>query len=363
MTSKTGIKRLKHQNIEIVEFQHDDIYEYFLTAPLQDHIPIRERIREILMDVKRLNASVVSMDIFGKGTAEDLQGIDFPATWMLPLDSDDDGLGGIHVWAVGGTDVLTIYNGSQNIGVYFEDVQLRTCRLSGLGQQHPTPSRRQQVQEVFDQIEKILHQDSMDFSNVVRTWFYNNRILDWYSEFNSVRTTYFHQHHVTETVFPASTGIGAPNYNGTALSVGALAISGKNDSLNWYTVSSPLQDEACRYGSSFSRALEIRADGYRKLMISGTASIDRTGETVFLDDIDKQIDKTMEVTQAILEQQNMNWNDTVRAITYFKRPEYIKSYKNWCDQKNVSFPTVSAYADICRDNLLFEIELDAISTD
>lgn len=47
----------------------------------------------------------------------------------------------------------------------------------------------------------------MDFSHVIRTWFYNNRLLDWYEEFNRARDTFFESRGVFDRLVPASTGL------------------------------------------------------------------------------------------------------------------------------------------------------------
>lgn len=58
-------------------------------------------------------------------------------------------------------------------------------------------------------MEEALNRAGMDFSHVVRTWFYNNRLLDWYEEFNRARDTFFESRGVFDRLVPASTGIGS----------------------------------------------------------------------------------------------------------------------------------------------------------
>jgi len=95
--------------------------------------------------------------------------------------------------------------------------------------------------------------------------------------------------------------------------------------------------------------------------ISGTASIDPHGSTVFLDDTAKQIDKTMQVTKALLNNAAMDWQNVTRGIMYFKDAGEFGLFDNWCQKNDVAVPHIKVHADICRNDLLFELEIDAIA--
>jgi enamine deaminase RidA (YjgF/YER057c/UK114 family) len=197
--------------------------------------------------------------------------------------------------------------------------------------------------------------------DVVRTWFYLDRILDWYDAFNHVRTCFFAEQEVFDHLVPASTGVGGKNGGGAALVADAVAVQPKNDRIEIQAVPSPLQCPALEYGSSFSRAVELAAPDHRRLVISGTASIEPGGETVHVGDIGKQVALTMDVVQAILRSRSMDWGDVVRGVAYFKNGRDLPLYDTYCSSKGLpDFPFASVQGDICRDDLLFEIEVDAI---
>jgi enamine deaminase RidA (YjgF/YER057c/UK114 family) len=159
---------------------------------------------------------------------------------------------------------------------------------------------------------------------------------------------------------PASTGIGGRNANGSALTGGLLAVEPKSEDLRVFAVPSPLQCPALEYGSSFSRAVEFQASAHRRLFVSGTASIEPGGETVHVGDVDKQIDTTMQVVAAILESRDMDWADVIRGSAYVKHPEDAPAYSRYCAAKSLpDIPVTLTNNAICRDNLLFEIEVDA----
>jgi enamine deaminase RidA (YjgF/YER057c/UK114 family) len=99
---------------------------------------------------------------------------------------------------------------------------------------------------------------------------------------------------------------------------------------------------------------------YRKLFISGTASIAPEGHTVHLDDIDQQIELTLDVVLAIMESCGMEWNDVTGAIAYVRDKEDLPAFDRYCERTNLSAePVVVIQNDVCREDLLFELELAA----
>jgi enamine deaminase RidA (YjgF/YER057c/UK114 family) len=97
------------------------------------------------------------------------------------------------------------------------------------------------------------------------------------------------------------------------------------------------------------------------LLISGTASIAPDGKTSYPDEPEKQIRLTMEIVKAILESRGMNWNDLFRGIAYFKDMTCLPVYRQVAAELNIPrFPLAISHADICRHDLFFEIEVDAV---
>jgi enamine deaminase RidA (YjgF/YER057c/UK114 family) len=160
---------------------------------------------------------------------------------------------------------------------------------------------------------------------------------------------------------PASTGIGAGNCAGVAVVAEALAIKAKEQNIHIYEVPSPLQCPASDYKSSFSRAVEVVLPDHRRLYVSGTASIEPGGRTAHVGDVEKQIALTMDVVEAILASRQMGWSDVSRAIAYFKDIQDASLLDSYCSKKRLPLlPMAVAHGDICRDDLLFEIEVDAV---
>ena len=100
---------------------------------------------------------------------------------------------------------------------------------------------------------------------------------------------------------------------------------------------------------------------HRRLYISGTASIDSNGQTVHRNDTPAQVKYTMEVIKAILKSRSTDFSNVTRSIGYFKHAEDGKLLGEYCRANKLpQFPVIVTENDICRDDLLFEIEVDAI---
>lgn len=353
---------------EIITLNRKSCQEHFITYVPQDNEPAESLLQRVAEAVCRRKAQVVSQDVFGISAKEltsmyainkALGQIDRPLTWIENRHSTN--LSGTHIWAVSGTTVSLLELDGKVVGSAFEDDSAKYCRLSGLSPKDTSQLRKEQAAETFEQIDSVLQSNGMTFSNVLRTWFYNDDILSWYDDFNEIRNSVFHKKHVFRGLVPASTGVGGRNAVGTALVGGLLAIKPKTVGVHAYAVQSPLQHAATEYGSSFSRAVELDLLDHRRLYISGTASIKPDGRTAHIDDPQAQVKLTMEVVHAILESRGMDWTDVTRALAYFKYAKDAPIFEKFLMQNNLSrLPVIIVENDICRDELLFEVEIDAI---
>jgi len=105
----------------------------------------------------------------------------------------------------------------RKIGFVYEDDCARYCFLGNVFARNVKAPRGKQAEMVFETLAKALERHEFKFTDTVRTWFYNDRIIDWYGEFNKVRTGFFNKTGVFKKTVPASTGIGAGNPCGAAL--------------------------------------------------------------------------------------------------------------------------------------------------
>lgn len=282
-------------------------------------------------------------------------------TWPVTVIKQQGEAWGTMITAIKSDHINTIYHKNLPIGTYYFDEHSEYCFLGGLLPELSINSRELSTNTIFQLIESELNKINMNFNNVVRTWFYLDDLLNWYKEFNIVRTSYFNQKGIFNKLIPASTGIGAKNIAGGYLSTAAYVIKPKSEKVKIYAVPSPLQCPAVDYKSSFSRAIEIVHPDYNNLIVSGTASINSDGHSANIGNVYKQIELTMNVVNGILESREMNWGNVIKGIVYFKNINDIDLYYEYCYKNNIpDMPLTIIQADICREELLFEIEIDAI---
>ncbi|MHC4186696.1 MAG: RidA family protein [Planctomycetota bacterium] len=364
------INKIASSKIDVVTVSRPCFKKFYITAhPNNGDNPLTI-FEDISNFINEQNATIIAQDVFGscdlhnKGI-ENLENlfskINWPVTWIEGNGSYGKKLTGTQIYAVSDGNVKPIKLDGQIIGNTFEDDDAQYCFLGDLRPTDTTKPNSEQALSTFNKIEKALELAEMDFSHVVRTWMYLDNLLNWYDEFNEVRNNFFKDFGISNKTIPASTGIGVANPDGAALVTDVLALKSKNEKIKAFAVPSPLQCPAVDYKSSFSRATEVVLSDHRRLYISGTASIDPQGETAYVGDVEKQIALTMEVVQAILQSRNMNWGDVSRAIAYFKNMDDSSLLKEYCRTNNLPhMPIAVAHGDICRDDLLFEIEVDAV---
>jgi enamine deaminase RidA (YjgF/YER057c/UK114 family) len=369
----TTVKKILTDDFEVIIVTKAHLKKYYLNANLQtidDPCMLFEQVAKFL---KEENAHITTQDFFGNcslhtkylNCLEQVFGeIVWPVTWIEGYGSEHDGMTGTQLYAISGISVEPVKLENQIIGSLFETDDAQICCLGNVLPDDVTLSNIDQTAIVFQKIDTALKGIGMDFSNVVRTWLYINNILEWYDDFNVVRTKFFNENNVFKGLVPASTGVGVANPANAALVAEVMAIKNTTGNVKIEPVISPLQCPALDYRSSFSRAVEVKFSDHRRLYVSGTASIDADGRTVHIGNVEKQIARTMEVVAAILESRQMDWNDITRSIAYFPDLSNKDLLGKYCKEMSIPhMPIAIAKGDICRKDLLFEIEVDAVKTD
>jgi enamine deaminase RidA (YjgF/YER057c/UK114 family) len=368
--------------LRVARCQRDGFTDIFITVvPLdgEESSAVFRRLDDYLREARGVR--ILREDMFGLVRPQDHSGlhVEWPVTWVLEeggrpsprlrltsvASAKDVGRGsapaaGIHVQAVRGVPVRPIRMGGRVVGTVFENGHARYCVLGDIRPENAGLPREKQARRTFEMMEEALALAGMDFSHVVRTWLFIESILAWYGGFNRARTSFFTERGVFDGMVPASTGIGGTNSPGTAIVAGLLAIRPADGRVRIEPLPSPLQCPALEYGSSFSRAVEVTMPDHRRLFVSGTASIDSEGRTAHVGDVNRQVALTMEVVAAILTSRGMDWSDVTRAIAYFKHAADTPVFDRYCAERDIPpLPVVIANNDICRAELLFEIEVDA----
>ena len=360
------LRREVKPGLHVVSLTRPTHTEWFITATASDGEPDQAPFERLAGVIEDHQAAVVAQEVFGAAAHREsclapFGDLTWPVTWIQEAQQATPAVAGTQVWAVAGTPVTALEVDGSIVGRVFQEGSTRVCRLGGLAPTDCHAPRPDQAYDVFEQMDAALASADMGFADVLRTWFFNHDILAWYGDFNRVRHDFFEERRIFGGLVPASTGIGGSNGSGAALTGALLAVPAGDEHVRAAAVPSPLQSPALEYGSAFSRAVELAMPGHRRLFISGTASISPEGDTLHVGDVEAQIAHTMDVAGAIMDSRGMGWDDVTRAIVYFKRAADRPRFAAYCAGRRLPpLPVVVVANDVCRDDLLFEIELDAL---
>lgn len=181
-------------------------------------------------------------------------------------------------------------------------------------------------------------------------------------------------HRQGSVFYPASTGIGM---QGRGLAASCLALQTERDDVQLQPLENPLQTSSFDYAPSFSpkspkfsRAMAVLIGDYVTTWISGTASIVNS-ESVHLGDIEKQTEQTIGNIEALISSENFQRHgvakagarlaDLAKVRVYIKHLEDYPKCRAICERHFGGLPAIYAVADVCRSNLLVEIEGVAFS--
>ena len=234
---------------------------------------------------------------------------------------------------------------------------LTLSQISAPGFEQPT----EQAGAMLEKAESALKQFGTDFLSVPRTWIWLGDILSWYGDFNRVRNEFFTQRGAigrpNHQSMPASTGIGLTPAGGAKCAMDLIAVLEPSDSIHNLPAVGR-QHCALEYGSAFSRASRAITPAGETVFVSGTASIDATGATTNIGDAAGQINATVENVRAVLKDTHCADKDVVQMVAYCKTAEVGKIFNDF--SSNLPWPGLAVICDICRPDLLFEIEAAAM---
>jgi len=232
----------------------------------------------------------------------------------------------------------------------------------------------------------------LGFNQIVRQWNYVERIYGFeqidaqqrqnYQLFNEARGEYYSRYR-TAPDFPAATGIGV-DFGGVTIECVAVACD-KN--LKSVAICNPKQLNSYKYGQAvlkgepqknktgnqppqFERARLLTNDQTSRLFISGTASIVGQ-ETIGLNDVEKQTRVTIENMELLSEETNLrSYYPELTCIpdryayvrVYVKNEADIPAVQVICRNYFGEVPMLVVKADICRADLLVEIETELIAS-
>ncbi|NPU98102.1 MAG: hypothetical protein HPY51_12915 [Candidatus Omnitrophica bacterium] len=370
----------------VAEGPGDLIFLSWLVNPNQDSLDqqVEQAYEELGGEIQSRNAILLSERIYGSVAASprilqirqavlERRGwrVEVPPTCVEGKPFSPSGFAGVHAIVIqpashpgcpvrySGKTCGTKIRGNDAEYLYLADVgQLARAPFAG--------SPAEEARAALALAGRILEQENWSFHEVRRTWFYLDKILDWYGDFNAVRNQAFKQLGLLNgnplTLVPASTGIQGRNALGGWCTLDLLAmkpVAGRP--LEIKRLKNPKQNEATAYGSAFSRGLSIQTATSLYVFVSGTASIDEQGKTVHAGDFERQIRRTLENVEALLQAAGARLEDICQATAFVKNPNDVDRYLRIAGRLGIDeIPAVNTIADVCREDLLYELDATAV---
>ena len=254
----------------------------------------------------------------------------------------------------------------------------------GLGAGLFPDDTRKAATAAFDQMRAILYAEKISFDHIVRQWNFIGNILEVkngiqnYQIFNEVRSESYHKYRNVHS-YPAATGVGM-KYGGVNLDFYAvkaernlkiIAIDNP-DQIRPYGYSQqvlkgkPVGSRTLNQPPQFERAVFIADSLSSTLFVSGTASIIGQ-DTIGIEDIGRQTVVTIENISKLTDSKRLghltgktdtNAGKLILLRVYIKKQEDFAKVKEICNEFHPCVPVIYIEADICRDNLLVEMEAE-----
>lgn len=300
--------------------------------------------RQLNDALREHHAQIVQERVFGSLSVENqvlaarqaVLGDSGPLSYVEGAPLWGDGLAGIIVRAVPGVVCPVMLNGVVRGRAWDGQIILQALRGD--------------TGSVIAEAEQLLRQHGATFRQVARTWFYLDDILSWYGKFNRIRNTAYTNVGLigpTGARLPASTGINGRNAAGQPISLDLLAVTGEG---KFTVLHNPRQPEALDYGSAFARAVRVGS----LLEISGTAAIDPAGQSVHDGNAAAQVAYTLDAITALIQPAGARLDNMVGGCLFLKRREDRAA----AAQLLTELPLVGIFADVCRPELLVEIDAE-----
>ncbi len=272
--------------------------------------------------------------------------------------------------------------------IVFEMDKWKEIWCAGLGDYRMLTNIEKASIASFEKLQEILQSENMTFDHIVRQWNFISDILlkeprdsetiQYYQVFNEIRYEYYSRNKNIMS-YPAATGIGT-KFSGVIIDCYAImsdqtiqAIPIKNPiQKNPYTygqrvlIGSSLQEKQKKHPPLFERALLLTKKDASRLFISGTASI-KGQKNVEIGDIEKQTHVTLENIEKLVCRENLQDqyknlevfpDKYAYARVYVKYISDIPKVKSICESFFRNIPIIYLQADVCRDDLLVEIEAE-----
>lgn len=227
----------------------------------------------------------------------------------------------------------------------------------------------QQSKEIFHMVMELMRKEGFPINSIIRQWNYIEQITKFdgenqhYQMFNNARSE-FYSKTTWENGYPAATGIGA-NLGGVLVDLDAVVFSNPDSYAT--PIDNKLQVAAHAYSEGvlananckkttpkFERAKSMTFGDKKVVYISGTAAI-RGEESLIGVGLEQQLHITMENIDQLIGEAKLKM-----LRVYLKDKSFFEEAERLLNAYHLNIPISYMWADVCRDELLIEIEGIAI---
>lgn len=221
-----------------------------------------------------------------------------------------------------------------------------------------------QMSGIFQDYGAMLAHKGLSLSDqTIRTWIFVRDVDCNYNGVVKGRREYFESIGLTsDTHFIASTGIEgrAPDWH-HLVEMDAYSVNGlKKGQLDYLYAADHLSPTA-DYGVTFERGATVTYGDRKQVYISGTASIDSKGKTLYEGDVRKQAGRMLENVGALLAEAGAGFRDIAMAIVYLRDPADYPAVKAILEKSCPGLQAVYVHAPVCRPAWLVEMECIALT--
>jgi len=217
----------------------------------------------------------------------------------------------------------------------------------------------EQTANLFGVPGQALQSHGVRLPEVVRTWIYGNGIDAHYGGISSGRNRVFDRFGISSrTGFPASTGIEGRSFDYRDLVLlDVFAVKGLEYGQNRRMECPTHMNPTVEYGVTFERGRAVVFGDRRHLYISGTASIDNTGEIVHVGDISRQTERAIENVSVLLGNSGARLEDMRYLLVYLRDVHDGDAVEAVLAKSGLAeVPRVIVLGPVCRPGWLVEME-------
>lgn len=220
-----------------------------------------------------------------------------------------------------------------------------------------------QTLELFNNLKQKMSRDKLNMAeHLLRTWIYVQAVDINYEGMVRARREVFEQEGLNRNAhYVSSTGIEGRHYLPSNLVfMDAYVVQGLKKGQQKYLYAPQHLSPTQLYGVTFERGTAIEYGDRRHVIISGTASIDNQGQTLYPMDIQAQTRRMFENVEALLSEAGAGFGDLAHVVVYLRDMADYELVKSLVNSRLPKVPQVYVLAPVCRSQWLVEMECMAV---